>query len=137
MPIPPEVIKVLRYLIVIRVNASLIRLTKNTTTDVLYTLGSLIIENCSTRLAIPWKKNLDLYAKNKSDVESINTLWPIAASLLFFPSKCTFNEGDLIFFEIKLFGKDANHDFFLEMILPAIENGGIKKDRAWCKPNAL
>lgn len=136
-PIPSNVIKTLRYLIGVTVNSSFVRLKQDSSIDFVYMVGTIISENLPTRYSRHWKKNILQFKGDQKKGVLMSQLWPIDASIIFYPSKVIYTEGDIIFFELKLFGADAEHDFFLETILPAIEDIGYKKDRDWYKSSTL
>lgn len=137
-PIDCETIKTLRYFIALRINSNYVRIRKDFSTDALYVIGSIIAENLPTRHARRWKKNIsDFSSKIKKEGYLVNSIWPIESSLVSYLTKVIYTEGDIIFFELKLFGEDADHNYFLEVILPAIEDAGYKKDRIWFKDYSL
>ncbi len=137
MYIPQKTIKVLRYLCVWRVNSSLARLPTRFNLDLIVILGHLIADKLSTRLARPWQKLLTAYETARADNTFPDKIWPMDIAICAYPTKNTFNEGEVIFFEIKLFGEEASHDTFLELILPAMEDAGLRKDARWYYKNGL
>ncbi len=137
MYIPQETIKVLRYLCVWRVNSSLVRLPSRFSTDLAYILANLISDKLSTRLAKAWKKLLAAYETARDEHTFPENLWPIDVAMITYPTKSTFNQGEVILLEIKLFGEKASHETFLELILPAMEEAGFRKDIRWYYKNGL
>ncbi len=127
----PESIRLLRYLIVWRVNGSLVWLPKCIATELSAILGEIIAKRLPTKEARPWQKVLEASDKG------FDLSWPMEAVLLVYPSKRTYGAGELIIWELKLFGDSADHGFFLEVILPAMEEAGYITDKPWYKPNRL
>lgn len=137
MYIPQKTIKVLRYLCVWRVNSSLARMPTRFNLDLTHILAQLITDKLSTRLARPWKKLLSAYEQSRTDGTFTEKLWPLDVAISAYPTKSTFNQGEVICFEIKLFGEEASHDTFLELILPAMEDAGLRRDGRWYYKNGL
>ncbi len=130
-------ISLIRYLIVWRVNSSLVFLPRYLSIDISYVLGSIIAERLPSSEKTAWKKALRLdktSAPPKSGTSRINTdhlletNWPIDAVLFTYPSKLAFGRDELIFWELKLFGEHADHGLFLELILPAMETASVTAD---------
>jgi hypothetical protein len=132
-------IPLLRYLIALRVNRGLARLPLCLAPELSLTLGATIASRLPTRAAQPWRKALQVWdahggpnfiGKNKP-----NTLpeaaWPIEATLTAPPAKRAYATGELVFWELKLLGDDADHLFFLETILPALEQLGCQTEAPW------
>jgi hypothetical protein len=133
MFIPKETIKAIRYLCVWRVNSTLVRLQEPLSVNIAYVLATLMSERMSTRVARSWTKNL-----NSFDSQNIpELLWPIDSAIVPYPSKVTLGQGETIMWELKLFGEDADHEFFLETILPAMEDASVIKDHRWYARNSL
>jgi len=63
--------------------------------------------------------------------------WPVDAAIFAYPGKRTYGQGELIFWELKLFGKSADHGLFLEVILPAMEEASYTSDTRWNRANRL
>ncbi|MBF0199912.1 MAG: hypothetical protein HQK66_01095 [Desulfamplus sp.] len=119
---------IIRYLFVLEVNSPYIRLPQWPAMEFSLLLG----ENISDRLPITearaWKKSLAAWDGKKNDKMTKGKLlayqpspWPIDAVIFWYPAKKSYGRGELILFELKLFGKAAEHQFFLEFILPAME----------------
>ena len=51
--------------------------------------------------------------------------------------KQTYGYGEIISCELKLFGRSASHELFLELILPVLEAAGLTPDRRWSRPNSF
>jgi hypothetical protein len=134
-------LNLIRYLIVWRVNSSLTRLPENLSADLSRTLGTIIADRLPTNEARPWHKALELWTEYMESVpEQKNSKrrkrrsssndqlrpipeapWPIESVLFPYPGKRTNGQGELIIWELKLFGESADHNLFLEVILPAME----------------
>jgi hypothetical protein len=49
----------------------------------------------------------------------------------------TYGYGELILWEFKLMGKSADHDLFMELILPAMEEAGFSSGNRWNYRNSI
>ncbi len=162
-------ISLLRYLIVWRVNRSLVQLPRCLSTSLSFTLGTIIAERLPTQQARDWHKALAAWkspeavepvgpllppprsqstAKGKADREAQElpaleegpfpeTGWPLRSVLLPYPAKRAYGQGELILWELKLLGPDADHGLFLEIILPAMEAAATTSDERWHRPRTL
>jgi len=65
------------------------------------------------------------------------TGWPIQAVLLPYPGKRAYGQGELILWELKLLGTDADHGLFLEILLPAMEAAATTSDERWHRSRNL
>jgi hypothetical protein len=130
------------------VNSSLVRVPAEFNLELPRVLGHLIAEHLPTRAVKPWKNTLNgwhdyWHRRQKEKDDSSNTLimpdaiWPLEAVFNTLPSKRTYGRGELIFWELKLLGNSADHTFFLEMILPAMEEAGYTADARWNRHNTL
>ncbi|MDY7080522.1 MAG: CRISPR system precrRNA processing endoribonuclease RAMP protein Cas6 [Chloroflexota bacterium] len=138
-------IKLIRYLLVWRVNGSLVRLPRCLSTELSLFLGTTIANRLPTRQAGPWRKALapwDEYGglsligqKKPRTIPEVS--WPVEAVLLAYPGKLTYGQGELILWELELMGESADHGFFLEVILPAMEEAGSIADPRWQRQNVL
>ncbi len=63
--------------------------------------------------------------------------WPVDAAIFAYPGKRTYGQGELILWELKLFGTSADHGLFLEIILPAMEEASYTSDTRWNRSNRL
>ena len=63
--------------------------------------------------------------------------WPVESVLFCYPGKRAYGEGELILLEIKLMGNAADHAFFLEIILPALEKASSVIDMRWQRSDSL
>jgi len=141
-------IKLIRYLVAWRVNSSLVTLPECFAVELSHVLGSIIAGRLPTREAGRWQKalsSLDQYlgalsAKGKSPPGSKvfpEVSWPVDAVFFVYPGKTTYGLGELIFWELKLFGDGADHGFFLETILPAMEEAGYTSNEKWNRANRI
>jgi hypothetical protein len=148
MCFPRESIKILRYLCVWRVNASLVWVPTTFNLELPRVLGQLIVDHLPTSMTRAWNKPLQAWrdyqrdmARAKQDERPLplmpNTLWPLQAVFMPYPGKCTYGRGERILWELKLLGSSADHMMFLETILPAMEEAGYSKDPRWTKYNSL
>jgi len=139
-------INLIRYLIVWRVNQSIAFLPRYLSLDISRVIGSIIAKRLPSSDKTAWKKALDPLAsllevnsgKEANNASPIpDNAWPIQAVLLVYPGKRTFGRDELIFWELKLFGDSADHGFFLEVILPAMEEASFTSDPRWNQKNRL
>ncbi len=108
-------------------------------------LGTAISESLPTVQARPWRKALmpwDEYGglsliKKKSLRNLPQVAWPVESVLFCYPGKRAYGEGEVILLELKLIGDGADHAFFLEIILPALETVSRTIDKNWQTPNSL
>jgi hypothetical protein len=63
--------------------------------------------------------------------------WPIEAVIWPYPGKRGYGQGELILWELKLLGNDADHGVFLELILPAMEAAATTSDERWHRQRTL
>ncbi|MDI6792337.1 MAG: hypothetical protein QME81_05645 [bacterium] len=109
------------------------------------TLGSIIAQRLPTHEARPWRKaltSLNRYKDEDLDSDSPaqkqsgslalpDVSWPIKAVLYIYPGKRMYGRGEIILWELKLMGEDADHGLFLELLLPAIEEAGSTTNKEW------
>jgi hypothetical protein len=122
-------IKLFRYLIAWRVNTPMVRLPLDFTAAISQTLGYAIADSISTRDARRWLKHLDTNKLNLFQRPAIEdpypeTPWPVHAVILPHTNKRNYCQGEIIYWELKLIGDSADHGFFLEAIIPAMEKLG-------------
>lgn len=137
-------IRLIRYLVVWKVNSSLAALPECFAVELSHVLGTIVSNRLSTREAGRWQKalsSLDKYlTKGKRPAVSKvfpDVSWPVEAVLFVYPGKTTYGLGELIIWELKLFADAADHGFFLETILPAMEEAGYTSDQRWNRPNRI
>ena len=138
-------IKLIRYLFVLRVNSSLVRLPRCPSTELSLVLGTVIANRLPTREARPWRKALAPWDEHggislvgkKKPMTIPEASWPIEAVLFVYPGKQIYGRGELILWELKLTGESADHGLFLEVILPALEEAGTVSDQQLQRKNGL
>jgi hypothetical protein len=138
-------IKLIRYLLVWRVNSSLVRLPGCLSIELSLVLGTLIANRLPTRQARPWRKALapwDEYGGisligKKKPVPVPEVSWPFETVLFVYPGRLAYGQGELILWELDLLGESADHGLFLEVILPALEEAGSVSDPQWQRQNGL
>lgn len=138
-------INLIRYLIVWRINSSLVRLPRYPATELSLGLGTLIANRLPTRQARPWRKALAPWDEcggisligTKKPVTVPEVSWPIEAVLFVYPAKVICGHGELILWELKLVGESADHGLFLEIILPAMEEAGKITDSQWQRKHEI
>ncbi len=141
-------INLIRYLIIWRVNRSLVRLPRCNPAEFSLVLGTIIANRLPIREASPWRKalapwddyqgkalNLPRNPTPGNDDSKLTTIpeaaWPIETVLLVYPGKMSYGQDELILWELKLLGERADHGFFLEFILPALEEAGSTSNPQW------
>lgn len=133
-----ESIQLIRYLIVCRVNRSLVRLSATPGAEFSHVLGAIIAERLPTTEAAAWQKiisNRDQELTTSLDPSSV--AWPVDSVLFVYPVKAHYGQDELILWELELLGTCADHSFFLEVILPAIEQASTTADPRWHKSTRL
>jgi len=122
-------IKLFRYLIAWRINAPMIRLPIDFSASISKILGYAIADSLSTRDARLWHKHLDanklqLFQRPAIEDPYPETPWPVNAVIIPYTNKRNYCQGEVIYWELKLIGDSADHGFFLEAIIPAMEKLG-------------
>jgi hypothetical protein len=122
-------IKLFRYLIAFRVNTPMVRLPLDFSASISRILGYAIADSLSTRDARLWHKHLDVNKLNLFQRPAIEdpypeNPWPVNAVILPYTNKRNYCQGEIIYWELKLIGDSADHGFFLEAIIPAMEKLG-------------
>ncbi len=153
-------VNLIRYLIVWRVNSSLVHLSRCLATDVSRTLAMLIAERLPTQQARPWRKTVQLWnsiagdagaaddgeaqaspkqpaSQAPADEEAFWPAWPIEAVVWPYPGKRIYGQGEPLIWELKLLGNDADHGLFLEVLLPAMEAAAVTSDERWHRSRTL
>lgn len=131
-------IRLIRYLFIWRVNQSMVRLPSYLPAELSLVLGTAIARRLPTRQAAPWTKALAPWeelgglsiinrTEKKKPPPPPDATWPVKTAILAYPGKLTYGRGEPILWELKLLGDDADHDLFLEVILPAIEDVAMTK----------
>ncbi|MBF0121004.1 MAG: hypothetical protein HQK79_19415 [Desulfobacterales bacterium] len=147
MSVLPIQIDMLRYLIVLQINDSLVASPTFLTQEFSIVLGTIISNNLPPSDSSSWKQEVSVWDEyggisiigKKSIIKQLpEAKWPIESVLFLYPyKKRSYGEGELILLEIKLIGKDASHDFFVNYILPAIEEAGSVIDTTWQPAKSL
>ncbi|KPA17904.1 hypothetical protein MHK_001878 [Candidatus Magnetomorum sp. HK-1] len=130
-------IKLIRYLIAWRVNTSLVRLPLDFSAEISKTLGHAIADRLSTKDARNWRKHLDTDRNQLFNASGLSqkhddypeTPWPIHTIILPHNTKRNYGTNEIILWELKIIGDSADHGFFLEAILPAMEQLSFSEAR--------
>ena len=135
-------ISLIRYLVVWRINRTLVRLPRCLSVGMSRVMGTLIAERLPTREAQPWRKAMIKWEGYDDDAKKNNApvpeaSWPIESVLFVYPGKQVYGQGELILWEFELIGNSADHGLFLELILPAMEEASTTSDPRWHRPNSL
>lgn len=146
--VPP--LRLLRYLIVLRVNSAVARLAPFPAANFSATLGQIIAERLPSQEAKAWRRALLPWEGWEEEIEAGRgeptrtprempsaAGWPIDAILRVYPGKQIYGFGERILWEIKLLGDSADHNLFLELLLPAIEAASLTADPRWTQGNSL
>jgi hypothetical protein len=149
---PP--IRLLRYLLTVRVNSPLVRLPRYLPLELSLVLGAIIAERLPTQETRPWRKALVPWYEYQGDILSLpdsdastqphsksstipDITWPIEVVFWAYPGKQVYGRGEPILWELKLLGESASHALFLELILPAIEQAGHTAEPHWKQAHRL
>ncbi len=144
-------INLVRYLVVWRVNSTLVQLPRYLPLALSQVLGTLIANRLPTQPAREWHKFVqawDAATEEKNQTRQKNAprapvlvspdvSWPLESVLFAYPTKRTFGRGEQILWELALLGDSADHNFFLEFILPAMEEAATTTESRWRHTNAL
>ncbi len=123
---------ILRYLIVIKFKGTLANVPISFSGEFLSIVGNAVADRLPTVQARPWRKSLAewnesggfLGAHRNKDAEIPLHPWPIEAVAVKYQHKRSYGYDELVFLELKLIGNAADHGFFLEVLLPAMEEAG-------------
>ena len=141
-------IELIRYLVAWRVNSAMVVLPERFPVELSYVLGSIIAKRLPTMASGRWQKALSplqdySYSSREKDrkipssEDFPNASWPVESVFFVYPGKATHGFGELIFWEFKLLANAADHGFFLETILPAMEEAGYTSDERWHRSNNI
>ena len=133
-------LKLIRYLLVWKVNHPLVRIPRFLAPELSLVLGTAIADRLPTREARFWRKSLTPWHERsvaKPKTWPPTSPWPLETVLLVYPGKLTYGKGEVLLWELKLFGENADHDFFLETLLPAMEEVGYASGHLWHRHNSL
>lgn len=120
-------VSLIRYLIVWRVNRSLVQMPPCPSVEFSRVLGHLIARRLPTQTARQWRRAFSerdpLAKQDSAPTPSHSELptWPLETVLFVYPGKRIYGPGEPILWELKMLGEAADHGLFLEWILPAIE----------------
>jgi hypothetical protein len=128
-------INLIRYLIVWKINSSLVVLPRYFAPLLSRVLSTMIGNRLPTHEARDWRKALAAW--DDETTAPSEARWPIEAILFPYPSKRSYGRGEVILWELKLVGSSADHGLFLELILPAMEEAASTSDSRWRRPNRL
>ncbi|MBF0495125.1 MAG: hypothetical protein HQK58_00895 [Deltaproteobacteria bacterium] len=138
-------INIIRYLFMLRVTGSLVTLSDYPALELSLVLGNAIANRLPASQARPWRKAAALWDQHglgpqylKKGLTSLPEVdWPIETVILFYPGKRSYGFDELICWELKLLGDSADHDMFLEIIMPALEEACTTVDSRWRFPQGL
>jgi len=135
-------VNLIRYLVVWRVQSSLVIPPRPFAKALSSTLGTFIAERLPTPEARLWRRALAAADRTTASPPRLLSParepgWPIASVIFPYPGKSAYGSGELILWELKLLGPDADHRLFLEVILPAMEAAATTTDPRWRQPRSL
>lgn len=148
LPIKPESIDLLRYLLVLRISQPLVTLPPSLPVELSYVLGSIITERLPTGRVKLWRKMQTAWEeanpagkrrqrKSRWPLRPPALAWPLELAWLPYTPKEVYGKDEPLLCELKLFGESASHPLFLELILPALEEAGAQGDSRWKRPRSL
>lgn len=145
--IDPSTIDLLRYLLVLRIQQPLVILPGYPALELAHAASAMIAERLPTTKIKPWRKLLTAWEEANPPEGGAKTArwitnppeadWPLELVWLPYQVKQTYGQGEILLCELKLLGRDASHELFLEMILPVLEEASIRRDGRWNRPNSL
>jgi len=108
-------------------------------------LGNAVADRLPSADARHWRKSLSAWQQfggmklgERRDFRNLPpNPWPVEAVIMPYPGKRCYGKGELIFCEIKLLGDEADHRLILEVIVPALEELGSRRDSRWNYSNCL
>ncbi len=141
-------IKLLRYRVFLSVASAGVRLYQGTLAELSWLLGESIRERAAPagaarrwrRALTPWDESgwaRAMTGSGKRFPPWPDIHWPVETIFLFRPLKRFYGRGELLPFEIKLVGERADHSFFLECLLPALESLGYTRPSWRRRPGHL
>lgn len=148
---------VLRYLFVLRVNRPIVRLPAYPALEFSLVLGTMLADRLPTKEARAWRKSLEPWQEYQGEILSAppskgqppkqkqrtelpprknpraipDIAWPLDVVIHVYPGKTFYNQGEVILWECRLIGEQADHALFLEKILPTVEAAGATRDKHW------
>lgn len=144
--IDPRSIDLLRYLLVMRLDKSLVLMSKYPALEMAHVCSVMIAERLPTSQIKPWRRLLTAWEEanppeqHKGPGTFLNPPeadWPLDMAWLPYRIKETYGQGEVLCCELKLFGSSAAHEVFLEMFLPVLEEIGVRADSRWSRPGSL
>jgi hypothetical protein len=138
-------VNLIRYLVIWRVNGSLVQLPRCLSTALSQVLGTMITNRLPTQQARDWRKALQAWDNTTATVPQEkpsrmpipDVVWPIEAVLFPYRGKRAYGQGEVILWELKLVGDSADHGLFLELVLPAMEEAASTTDPRWRRSKSL
>lgn len=145
--IDPSCIDLLRYMLVLRMDKSLVVTPPALSVEMSYLLSTMIADRLPTSQIKPWRKLLEAWQQANPDLtrqqgkrsllSPPDAQCPIAMTILPHDLKKCYGLNEVLLCELKLFGRDASHELFLELLLPVLEQAGICPDSRWRRRNSL
>lgn len=145
--IDPFCIDLLRYMLVLRMDKSMVVTPPALSVEMSYLLSTMIADRLPTSQIKPWRKLLEAWQQANPDLtwkqgkrpllSPPDAQCPIAMTILPHDFKKCYGLNEVLLCELKLFGRDASHELFLELLLPALEQAGICSDSRWRRRNSL
>lgn len=142
----PLPLKLFRYLIACKINGAFVHIPSYFPAEISVVLGTAIKEHLpsaqshawKTAMA-PWEKQGSLSVLRRQNFKHLPEVrWPIDTIIFPYPmEKKFFGLGETIFIELKFMGKNFDHSFFLEVILPVLEQLGQNFDDRWHQPYSI
>jgi len=143
-----EALPLIRYLIVWRINHTLVQPPDDLASALSTVLGTLIAERLPSAEAREWQKTRSVWEKAygaadaaPEDAFALTAVpaspWPLDVVLYPYPLKSSYGEGEKLVWELKLCGTSAEHGVFLEYLLPAFEAAALTTDSRWKVTNGL
>jgi hypothetical protein len=134
-------IKLIRYLIQFRINAQLVFLHHFFTQELSLVLGDAIADQLSGSQSGLWKKQAVTPWEQTGGISRIrgkkikpapDIHWPVETVIFHYPRlKQFYGPGEPVFIELKLMGPKADHGFFLEVMIPVLEQLGRNFHPKW------
>ena len=134
-------VNLIRYLIVWRVTGPAVNIPAPAclSMEISQALGQMIAARLPTGRARAWRKALKIERTGlqSAPAGTFDAVWPIPSVIFAYPGKRTYGQGEVILWELKLLGDSADHNLFLEVILPAMEEAATTADPQWRRPRGL
>lgn len=129
MSLLSQEIDLIRYLLVLKVTGTQVKLLRGWVPEFSFALGRIIANRLPKTKAKPWWKHLEaaetwLRSSSREFRDIPETFWPIHTVWFPYTQKMRLSRGETLFVELKLLSYAAEHHFFLETILPGLEEAG-------------